>query len=105
MERAWCCAISACKRRCSKLPAVESCAAASPCERADVAVITNMRADHFGEYGIESAEDLAETKLAVAHTVGQGGTLVLNADDATLMGCGEALGALQRGPAGTLRIR
>jgi cyanophycin synthetase len=54
-------------------------------QRADVAVITNVRADHFGEYGIDSAEDLAETKLAVAHTVGQGGTLVLNADDATLI--------------------
>ena len=55
-------------------------------ERADVAVITNIRADHFGEYGIETASDLAETKLVVARAVIRGGTLVLNADDATLMG-------------------
>jgi cyanophycin synthetase len=55
-------------------------------ERADVAVVTNIRADHFGEYGIETADDLAETKLVVARAVRRGGTLVLNADDPTLMG-------------------
>jgi cyanophycin synthetase len=54
-------------------------------ERADVAAVTNIRADHFGEYGIETADDLAETKLVVARAVGRGGTLVLNADDTTLM--------------------
>lgn len=52
--------------------------------RADVAVVTNISADHFGEYGIGDAEDLAETKLVVARVLA-GGTLVLNADDATLM--------------------
>ncbi len=52
---------------------------------ADVAVVTNIRADHFGEYGIDNADDLAETKLVVARAVYPGGTLVLNADDATLM--------------------
>src|SRR5450631_1246195 len=54
-------------------------------ERADVAVVTNIQADHLGEYGIESADDLAETKLVVARAVCRGGTLVLNADDAGLM--------------------
>ncbi len=61
--------------------------------RADVAVVTNISADHFGEYGIGDAEDLAETKLVVARTlvgadrtlVGADRTLVLNADDTTLM--------------------
>jgi cyanophycin synthetase len=52
--------------------------------RADVAVVTNISADHVGEYGIDGADDLAETKLTVARVV-QDGTLVLNADDATLM--------------------
>jgi UDP-N-acetylmuramyl tripeptide synthase len=52
--------------------------------RADVAVVTNISADHFGEYGIGDAEDLAETKLVVARTLVDG-TLVLNADDTTLM--------------------
>jgi UDP-N-acetylmuramyl tripeptide synthase len=54
-------------------------------ERADVAIVTNISADHLGEYGIEDADDLAETKLVVAHAVRAAGTLVLNADDARLM--------------------
>jgi cyanophycin synthetase len=66
--------------------------------RADVAVVTNISADHFGEYGIGDADDLAETKLVVARTLAGGdlaggaraggilgGVLVLNAEDATLM--------------------
>ena len=53
--------------------------------RADAAVVTNISADHLGEYGIVSASDLAETKLVVARAVSKGGTLVLNADDSTLM--------------------
>ncbi len=54
-------------------------------EQAAVAVVTNIQADHFGEYGVETARDLAETKLVVARVVCEGGVLVLNADDATLM--------------------
>ena len=53
--------------------------------RVDAAVITNVRADHFGEYGIDSLEDIAAAKLIVAHALRDGGTLVLNADDACLM--------------------
>lgn len=60
-------------------------------ERAGAAVVTNIRADHFGEYGIETADDLAETKLVVARAVAPGGTLVLNADDATLMAAAQRL--------------
>jgi UDP-N-acetylmuramyl tripeptide synthase len=54
-------------------------------QRADVAVVTNISADHLGEYGVEDAHDLAVTKLVVAHAVRARGTLVLNADDAILM--------------------
>ena len=53
--------------------------------RADVAVVTNISPDHLGEYGVDSAADLAEVKLVVAHAVSGGGMLVLNADDAILM--------------------
>jgi UDP-N-acetylmuramyl tripeptide synthase len=60
-------------------------------ERANVAVVTNIQADHLGEYGIENADDLAETKLVVARAVCRGGTLVLNADDATLMAAAKRL--------------
>lgn len=59
---------------------------------ADVAVVTNISADHFGEYGVHSIADLARVKLSVAHAVRDRGTgpaptpglLVLNADDAQL---------------------
>jgi cyanophycin synthetase len=49
--------------------------------RARVAVVTNISSDHFGEYGIDDLEGLAEVKLSVAPAVGANGTLVLNADD------------------------
>ena len=54
-------------------------------DRADVAIVTNISADHFGEYGIDTLEDLADVKLAVAHALGRDGTLVLNADDPVLL--------------------
>jgi cyanophycin synthetase len=52
--------------------------------RADAAIVTNISADHFGEYGIHDLESLAAVKLTVAHVVHGGGLVVLNADDATL---------------------
>jgi cyanophycin synthetase len=52
--------------------------------RADVAIVTNISPDHLGEYGVDGAEDLADTKLVVAHALQGGGTLVVNADDAVL---------------------
>lgn len=51
---------------------------------ADVAVVTNISADHFGEYGIHSVEDLAAVKLTVARAVAAHGWLVLNAEDSLL---------------------
>jgi cyanophycin synthetase len=51
---------------------------------ADVAVVTNISADHFGEYGVHSVEDLATVKLTVARVVAARGWLVLNAEDALL---------------------
>ena len=54
-------------------------------ENADVAIVTNISADHFGEYGIDSLDDLADVKLVVRHALGTNGTLVLNADDPVLL--------------------
>lgn len=51
---------------------------------ADVAVVTNVSADHFGEYGIHTVEDVAAVKLTVARAVEQRGVLALNADDPLL---------------------
>lgn len=52
---------------------------------ADAAVITNIAADHFGEYGIGTLDDLAEVKAVVARALRPGAALVLNADDASLV--------------------
>jgi cyanophycin synthetase len=51
---------------------------------ADAAVITNVSSDHFGEYGIDDLDGLADVKFAVASVVAPRGSLVLNADDAKL---------------------
>jgi len=54
--------------------------------RADVAVITNISADHFGEYGVASLADLTEAKALVARVLdGPRRTLVLNANDGQLV--------------------
>ncbi|MFC7531285.1 cyanophycin synthetase [Actinoplanes sp. GCM10030250] len=47
----------------------------------DVGVITNITADHLGQDGLDSIDDLAHVKALVAERVRDGGTLVLNADD------------------------
>jgi cyanophycin synthetase len=60
-------------------------------DHADVAVITNISADHFGEYGIDTMADLAELKLVVARAVTERGLLVLNADDDVLMATADRL--------------
>ena len=51
---------------------------------ADAAIITNVSSDHFGEYGIDDLDGLADVKFAVAALVVRRGSLVLNADDAKL---------------------
>ena len=50
-------------------------------DRADVAVVTNITADHLGCDGIEDTDDLTDIKALVAEEIQRGGTLVLNADD------------------------
>ena len=51
---------------------------------ADVALVTNISSDHFGEYGIDDLAGLADVKLSVAAALAGRGRLVLNADDALL---------------------
>ncbi|MDP2007971.1 MAG: Mur ligase family protein [Rubrivivax sp.] len=53
--------------------------------RADAAVITNLSADHLGEYGVDGIGDIAHAKLVVAHALARAGTLVLNGSDTLLM--------------------
>ncbi len=49
--------------------------------RAHAAIITNIVEDHFGEYGIESLDDLTAAKRIVERVLSPEGWLVLNADD------------------------
>lgn len=53
-------------------------------ERAGAAAVLNVAADHLGEYGVNTVQDLAAAKFAVRHALGAGGILVLNADDANV---------------------
>jgi cyanophycin synthetase len=50
-------------------------------DKADVAVITNISADHLGEDGIDNQKDLISVKSLVAEEVRRGGNVVLNATD------------------------
>jgi UDP-N-acetylmuramyl tripeptide synthase len=54
-------------------------------QHANVAIVTNISDDHFGEYGVHDLDDLAAVKLAVSRTLGRNGVLVLNADDPLLL--------------------
>jgi len=64
-----------------------------PVRRARAAVVTNVAADHLGEYGIATVADLARVKLTVRRGLGPGGTLVLNADDAGVAAEADRIGA------------
>ena len=52
-----------------------------PLRQAQAALVTNIAADHLGQYGINTVEALADAKFAVARTLATEGILVLNADD------------------------
>ena len=52
-----------------------------PVNRVDAALITNVAADHLGQYGIDTVEELSEAKFVVAKGLDSSGTLVLNADN------------------------
>ncbi|MEM8497581.1 MAG: Mur ligase family protein [Pseudomonadota bacterium] len=56
-----------------------------PIDNAKAALITNIAADHLGEYGINTVADLAEVKSTVRKAIGAGGKLILNADDPLLV--------------------
>ena len=51
----------------------------------DVAVVTNVAADHLGEFGIDDLDGMAEVKCLVARGLKPDGTAVLNASDPRLM--------------------
>ena len=60
-------------------------------DQADVALVTNVSEDHFGEYGVFTLDDLALVKLSVSRGLKSGGVLVLNAADPMLVKHGTVL--------------
>ena len=57
-------------------------------DRADVAVVTNITADHLGDDGIDDLDELIHVKALVAEEIRDGGSVVLNADDPADGGAG-----------------
>jgi cyanophycin synthetase len=62
-----------------------------PLARVDAACVTNVAADHLGEFGVLDLDTLAAAKLVVARAVKPGGRVVLNRDDPLLAARGAAL--------------
>ena len=54
-------------------------------EQADVALLTNIAADHLGDFGSSTLQELLEVKWIISRAVSASGKLVLNADDARLV--------------------
>ena len=50
-------------------------------EHADAALITNIAADHLGDYGIHSVAEMAEAKFIVRRALDRSAPLILNCDD------------------------
>lgn len=61
--------------------------------RADVALITNVAADHLGEFGVATLEGLAKVKLLVTSVIPPEGHVILNADDPLLLAGGREVDA------------
>jgi len=61
-------------------------------DRCDVAVVTNVAADHLGTAGIETLEDLARIKAVVPRAVVPEGASILNADDSLTTAMGREAG-------------
>jgi cyanophycin synthetase len=62
-------------------------------DRNDVAVVTNVTADHLGLHGINTVSQLAAVKATIVEAVPRTGTAVLNADDPHV----SKMGRLSRG--------
>ena len=52
-----------------------------PTRQARVACVTNVAADHLGQYGVNTVPELARAKFSVHRALAKEGILVLNADD------------------------
>jgi len=58
-------------------------------EHANAVLITNVASDHLGEFGVHNVDELTDVKWIVTRALGEGSTLVLNADDERLVDRGK----------------
>ena len=58
-------------------------------DQADVAVVTNITADHLGDDGIDDLDELIHVKALIAEEIRDGGSVVLNADDPATAALGD----------------
>jgi UDP-N-acetylmuramyl tripeptide synthase len=66
-------------------------------QRADAALITNVAADHLGEYGINTLAELTEAKFIVHRALDETSPLILNADDSGIVAHEHALRTERKG--------
>ena len=62
-------------------------------DRAAAALVTNIAADHLGEFGVHDLPSLAAAKLLITRAVGPEGRVVLNADDPQLVAAAGGIAA------------
>ncbi len=62
-------------------------------DRAAAGLVTNIAADHLGEFGIHDLPSLAAAKLVITRAVGPEGRVVLNADDPELVAASGGIAA------------
>ena len=67
-------------------------------DQADVAVVTNISADHLGDDGIDDLHELVHVKALVAEEIRRGGSVVLNADDAATAALADRRAVQARAP-------
>jgi cyanophycin synthetase len=67
-------------------------------DRADIAVVTNITADHLGADGVDDLDELIHVKALVAEEIRPGGTVVLNADDPAAAGLAQRPGVQGNNP-------
>jgi cyanophycin synthetase len=67
-------------------------------DRADIAVVTNITADHLGADGVDDLDELIHVKALVAEEIKPSGTIVLNADDPATAGLAQRPGVRGNNP-------
>jgi cyanophycin synthetase len=67
-------------------------------DKADVAVITNVAADHLGTDGVDDLDELISVKALIAEEVQEGATVVLNADDPVVAAMADRPRVRERSP-------